>query len=364
MSMHVGDFIALVTIGCFIAAGFLEPDWQSGKFEDYVALLFIPSVAWPFYPFILYSLWCMLAVLYQPLSCSQRPYIRLGLWSGVLLSCKFMIMLFIIIMPVSDMEVLIRYIGLILLAFGIPMSLWWFIKKMSRRFGKRKVWVSVLILSASIYLGPIIYWGIKEKDFLGEMSFLWPVYSLVFLSFIVGPSWTFAFYLWLSVRIFRHTRAQPAKLTRHFLYWTAWIAGYAVAWRVAIELMLTKYAALPKEPPDCYITTAAACGHKFIVKSKPIVWADGKIIRVNDQMRNFKCAELALKAISPKTHIICRSVYNHFGPILAKYLRRPILADTAYLTLKPAEWLCRIVLYLLLKEKMKITELIYHRGGK
>jgi len=45
-------------------------------------------------------------------------------------------------------------------------------------------------------------------------------------------------------------------------------------------------------------------------------------------------------------HRVLRAVYNRVGPLLASMLFCPILADLAYLSLKPAEWTARLLLLL------------------
>ena len=112
-----------------------------------------------------------------------------------------------------------------------------------------------------------------------------------------------------------------------------------VAWRGAYALALAEYAKLPTEPPpDCYVCTAAARGHRR--------WVGADARGCNDQMRHLKAAELALMALAPRLHRRLRRVYDAWGPSLARRLRRPLVADLAYALLKPLEWACREILRL------------------
>ena len=116
-------------------------------------------------------------------------------------------------------------------------------------------------------------------------------------------------------------------------------------------VMLQEYAKLPKTPPgNCYICTAAARGHRRLVRSEERLLPGGTVRRVNDQTRYFKAAELLLAAVSPGGHRLCRRIYDCLGPRLAALLIHPVVADVAYLSLKPLEWAVRAGLALLLPE--------------
>ncbi len=64
---------------------------------------------------------------------------------------------------------------------------------------------------------------------------------------------------------------------------------------------------------------------------------------MNSQTRTLKCAELILREACPRLHRVLRGAYDAVGPVLARRLTHPLLADTAYLALKPFEWLARAV---------------------
>src|SRR5262249_24674408 len=101
------------------------------------------------------------------------------------------------------------------------------------------------------------------------------------------------------------------------------------------------YSKLPlTAPQNCYVATAAARGHQSIVRSTRVMASDGSWFMVNDQLRRLKAAELIIEGLFPKLHRLMRSLYDQLGPPLARQMiGRPLLADAAYLLLKPAEWL-------------------------
>jgi hypothetical protein len=140
----------------------------------------------------------------------------------------------------------------------------------------------------------------------------------------------------------------------------AWASAYLVAWRYDLLKMYELYAALPPEPPpDCYIATAAARGHPEFVHSWIIRRMDGKPIYVNVQLQRLKCAELAMMAVNPRLHKLLRKMYDVNGKFLALRIQNPLMADVAYLLLKPWEWLARLILRFVLPEIDSISGAMY-----
>ena len=84
--------------------------------------------------------------------------------------------------------------------------------------------------------------------------------------------------------------------------------------------------------------------HPKFVRSRRVLLADGRSIQVSDQLQTFKCAELALMAVSPGIHARVRRLYDVIGSRLARSIQHPVLADMAYLALKPFEWLTGFIL--------------------
>jgi len=72
-----------------------------------------------------------------------------------------------------------------------------------------------------------------------------------------------------------------------------------------------------------------------------------------------KCAELALLAICPLWHKPLRSAYDGIGKSLARRIQNPLLADLAYLCLKPSELLAGIILKRIVPEIHAIASKIY-----
>ena len=76
----------------------------------------------------------------------------------------------------------------------------------------------------------------------------------------------------------------------------------------------------------------------------------------NRQLLRFKLAEIALAAIAPNVHWLLRLAYNSIGPPLAGRMNHPLVADLAYLALKPAEWCSYVFVRILLPDATKTID--------
>jgi hypothetical protein len=183
------------------------------------------------------------------------------------------------------------------------------------------------------------------------------------LALVCATPWAVAAYGYMAFSVFRHNRGDRFQFTlRQLLGVTTWLAAYMGCWRLSVILMLREYATLPTEAPDCYVCTAASRGHRWLVRAEEHFGTSGEVHRVNDQMRRLKCAELVLKQSAPSVHRACRAIYDRVGPPMAATLVHPLLADVAYLSLKPAEWAARAGLALILPGHGELTGNLYrHR---
>jgi hypothetical protein len=179
-----------------------------------------------------------------------------------------------------------------------------------------------------------------------------------------GTPWAVAAYAWLT--LFLLCQPFPHRnwsLLRFFGVFT-WITVYIGAWRMAVTQMLEEYAKLSPTDPNltCYIATAAAHGHRHFVGARLHRAADGRCFAVNDQLCRLKCFELILAHCLPRAHRVCRWAYDRVGPPAAALLVHPLLADAAYLLLKPAEWVSLALLAALGRRGREATRKIY--GGE
>ena len=113
-----------------------------------------------------------------------------------------------------------------------------------------------------------------------------------------GTAWATMTYVLMSVYVWR----QHATHRLHFgllpvLGCVGWLAAYLAAWRAAVQMALVEYAQLPTERPGCYICTAAARGHNWLVRHWSVPLSAGGRLLVNRQMQWLKAGEIALRAV-------------------------------------------------------------------
>jgi hypothetical protein len=120
----------------------------------------------------------------------------------------------------------------------------------------------------------------------------------------------------------------------------AWLGGLAATVYAKIILAHEAYDALPDTAPSCFIVTTAAQGNRRFVGSKPNP-ITGRM--ENAQLARMRFFERYLMAEFPAAHRLLRKVYNRVGPAVARRIRRPLVADIAYVILKPLELLAVVI---------------------
>jgi hypothetical protein len=229
---------------------------------------------------------------------------------------------------------------------------YWLAKKIGRRFG---AWVGIVFVLLAFFLTFFVISGMSIATLRESLNFV-PPFSLATIA-SASPVVCFVILLLTAVPLFRiHDKPYIWSKAR-FSGLAAWLTGYTAAWSYSIYQMFELYNALPKEPP-CYVVTAAAQGHPGFVGSRPVSASSG-IIWVNRQLQTLKCAELVLQVLAPRLHRALRFVYNIIGPVLARRLTHPFLADIAYLSLKPAELLARFALRFLIPNLDEYASRLY-----
>ena len=178
------------------------------------------------------------------------------------------------------------------------------------------------------------------------------LFAPLFLSLLLSTPLAFLAYFMMASRILiQHVPARRFTLSQ-LMIWVTWFTAFASSLRMTIKLSFAEYSRLPLEQPDhCYVATAASKGYPVIVGSQRLTAANKQLVIVNQQLAIFKAAELTLQTIWPKAHRAFRYFYDWLGPLAAAKLRGSLSATAAYLCLKPAEWLCRFVLRILLGHK-------------
>lgn len=155
----------------------------------------------------------------------------------------------------------------------------------------------------------------------------------------IVPVYTPLWYGWAFRRSWRIQKPSSSGLK-----WT--VLGSLPAWGVSVWFSHRIYRGLPEMRSGCYVVTAASKGHRLVVGARRPVSRHGEPVGATEQLLIFWQFEDLWRLGSPATHAIFRALYNRIGPIAASLIRDAWLADCAYLSLKPAEWIARSILRL------------------
>jgi hypothetical protein len=315
----------------------LNPEWQDGKISSYASLLLGFKAAVYFYPLLAYSVVSYLLWLWWPGLFARNPIVWLGTLSGAILALQYLV-----ILAIGYPFILLVVLGWIILAILARWAHPWLVKKIGKE-ATTLIWLALI--------GAGMVWIVRVNQNGGALIFF-PIVAILG----AGPFFCLALAiqaLWLIWK--KHRR--PSSVAGVAAGGAGWLVLYTGAWWLSWQKMMELYAALPEYPP-CYIVTAAAQGHPAFVKSKP-VGSGEQTLRVNAQLQYLKAAELALLALAPGIHHIVRAVYDVVGRRLARSIVHPLLADLVYLSLKPAEWIVRLILRLLPGEVENAAQRLY-----
>lgn len=323
-------------------------DWQSGDFRHYVMMLLGAPAARPFYPFLLLSFGSLIALTVRPVEAARFTVVRIGVYTGVVLGVQYTLILF------GSMAGVVGLLIVVLVTFMAagPFLATLLFPRYARKWGWTKPkpkpqppqkWVRFTLWAIGLSLAVVFVAG-------GGWV----------LTVILSPIWFMLVYASLLVRLI-NSRAIPSSREAGWWAWLiGWLGSYAVAWGGSIAMAIDVYRSLPTQPPpDCYVCTAAARGHRRVVGAARIVTADGTVYFVNRQMRVLKASELAMAVTMPRMHRMLRVVYDCAGSRLASQLRWRWLADLAYLIMTPIEMLARTALRLVCPEADRRIESLY-----
>ena len=96
-----------------------------------------------------------------------------------------------------------------------------------------------------------------------------------------------------------------------------------------------------------YLCTAAAGGHRKVVKPLRMGERHGHPVIVNRQLLIANAFENVLEEKTPKFHKAVRAFYDKYGFPVADLIRtNKIACDITYIIMKPLEWIFLIVLYM------------------
>lgn len=331
-----GLFIVAAPIFNFSLIELLKPEWQDGRFASYLYLFLLPEASWGFFPLLLYAILSYLLLLWDSEQFADSIIIRLGIYGGTFLALQYSILSFITTFSLSPvvLAVILAYFAPLIL----PKLYSWLRPQLDQLFKRYRLAMIIIILIIIALM-------------------LWGFFFVLAIFGIASPFWSFLVALQASRWLFKHYETKFSFTKGLGIF--AWLSTYAFALRFNILKMFELYAALPTEPPNCYIATAAANGHPRFVGSQEVTLTNGKSMRVNRQLQRLKALEIALMGVSGSGHRMMRRVYDVLGKWLAKRIQNPLLADLAYLILVPIELLSFFVLKSIIPEIQTLTERLY-----
>ena len=342
--------VTVLPVFCFIAINIMKPEYQSGKFTDYVSLFLTIEASWIFLPLIAYSSISLLLLFISPERFAGSFLIRLGIYTGTLLAFQYMLLTFLALLETFYIILVVWIASLVI----VPIY-----KFLIKLLGVRLVLLVFVALPVLAYYSLFLIARISPEiniPFIGT-EFIFPLFFLAAFLLVCAPFWSFLIMAQTSYRLIKNYETGLTLLRSTGLF--VWLGGFTGAWSFAVLKTLELYAALPPQPPDCYIATAAAKGHPQVVRSQPVRLADGTIMQVNPQLQRLKCVELALLATSPEVHKWIRRIYDVLGRKLAARIKNPLLADVAFLILVPVEWISFFVLKLIIPNIQTISKKMY-----
>ncbi len=328
-----GLFVTVLPALSFSVIKYLKPEWQDGELRSYAILLLFPEASWLFFPLLAYSIICYLLFLFAPVRFSKFFAVRCGIYMGVLLALQYSVLM---------LGLVSSFVGVLVVIWILPIVFEGIYRWGAAKGSVRSANNVLFLLIAALVVGG-----------------MWTGGSFLLMGLVMAaPFWSLLLSLRAANWLFKNYETRIS--LSHGLGLAAWFSAYAIAWRFDILKMYELYAALPKQPPpDCYIATAAARGHPRFVRAWTVQRADGKAMQVNLQLQRLKCAELALLAVHPSFHRLLRHIYDVVGKCLARRIQSPLLADAAYLLLKPCEWSARLLLKIIVPEIDSISMKMY-----
>lgn len=364
--LAIGYAGVILPVSCHLVTSSEPPDvpsWQSGKLHDKLGYVLSGKAGYVLYPLLFYPVVCLSLLLIREERFANNYLVRFGIMTGLPVGTWYCIVFGLVICNVTDW-LSPQWGGVLLLsAFGIltPFFLWATLRALL--WTRRKLhipWVVVIGLSVIGLTAGIVYTIVVE----GSEGIIGLPFVVLFLSIFFGPYWCFDAYLAMTLRLLWRYPQRVRFTIAQLMATMSWLGAFLAACRWAVILSLEEYSKLPLEPPEtCYIATAAARGHPRFVGSWSLKTRHGAIRNVNRQLVVLKAGELALSTLTPRLHRGLRAVYDVVAPPIARRLAKPVVADAAFLVLKPIEWVTYLCLLGLLGRQFYRIDRLFVRGA-
>jgi hypothetical protein len=317
--------------------------WQSGDLETYIKLMLEPPALLPFIPLLVLSMLSLSCCCVRP-QLAEQLWVRIGVYGGGLLSTQYLIFTifagaffpFISAAVIGPLLALVTYV----------------VAKLMPKARRITIFQLMLLTAVVAVLASIGLWLAAAFTRDGTMDFAEIFFGAVFWGLLAAPPLNCFTYVRATFAILRSPALVSVPIRERYKLLGmsfGWLLGFGASWKFALDAMLAEYAKLPTTPPNCYVSSAAACGHPRFVGVTQYVVLEGEPHKhsgfpVNMQMCRLKFLELALAAFSPALHKAVRRLYDLIGPRAADLCRSNVwFADASYLVLKPVEGLACFV---------------------
>ena len=296
-------FGVILPIGTFILHnthnnGPFFPEYDDKTIWTWLKLAYSPGVQVYFYPLILFSMVAIRFEIYGR-SVRQSPWTTTGLCCGTILSGIF--------------------------------TAWYFFTP---------------VYSISFF-GAIFLKTFHMKDLPAVLLF-------VFAG--IAPHAAFVTYLATLIRHLRNRRKQQESVSSSLFTPTVITSSLGLtSLTLAILKMRELHAALPQNPPNCYLATIAARGAPSHYQT--IIRSSSGDFSVTRQLRIFKAWEIAVMTLFPRIHRLLRGYYDRLGPPLARMTASR--ARIVYIILIPCALVFLLSLRLLFRDANKIVRESY-----
>ena len=121
------------------------------------------------------------------------------------------------------------------------------------------------------------------------------------------------------------------------------LIGSVPFWAASWLWSVATYKSLPDYDPSCFVVTAASRGHEVFVGPFNEIVHHGRKRRANQQLVVFWQVEALWNRRAPRSHRCFRRIYNRVGPVIARRMTSPWLADAVCAALKPLEWTANLI---------------------
>ncbi len=310
--------------------GMLVPPSQAGGWSGRASML-LGGAAFHWQLLVLIWAWC--SVLVVRLGARGREpatWVRAGLLAGVILGIWFSLAV-----ALAHSRSLAALAAAVVALALLDLRPWWrglfhAGRPESASAPARRRWITAALLCVA---------GLAMAAIGFETGFGILVFAMLCGPLLVSPL-LFALVCGTLLRVV----AQDSRSRRHRdVALPAAIAITGVSTALSIRQALADFVALPEAHNGCFIVTAAARGHRRVVRSEEVV-VRGVSVRINHQLRVMKAGELALRVVTPRLHCALRRVYDRVAPRVARRVTSPWLADGVYLLLVPVACVVRLAL--------------------